>query len=264
MKRHTIGKWPALCVAAAVMCPLSAGADTLQQLIQKVMQHHAALARTQKKINKLSDSTSELAAEYRAVLEQLEAARTYNAQVRKLVEGQRQEMQRLQNQIDRAASVGRELVPLMHKMIDSLAAFVELDVPFLMKERRDRVARLRKMMDRSDVADSEKFRRLLEAYQIEVNYGHTIEDYSGDLEVDGKKLNVAFLRIGRLALMYITPDEQHLGFWNQQKRKWEPLGPEYREAIKKGLRMARKQTTYDLLRVLGPAPHDAEKAGGES
>ncbi|RME20473.1 MAG: DUF3450 domain-containing protein [Deltaproteobacteria bacterium] len=264
MKRRAMSRrWPVLLVAAVSLYSLAAGAEALEKLIQQVMQQHAALARTQKKINKLSDSTSELAAEYRAVLEQLEAARTYNAQVRKLIEGQRQEMQNIQSQIDRAASVGRELVPLMHKMIDSLAAFVELDVPFLMKERRERIKRLREMMDRSDVADSEKFRRLLEAYQIEANYGHTIEDYSGELELEGKKLNVAFLRIGRLALMYITPDEQHLGFWNQQERKWQPLGPEYRDAIKKGLRMARKQTTYDLLRVLVPAPRDAAK-GGES
>ena len=76
---------------------------------------------------------------------------------------------------------------------------------------------------------------------------------------------MAFLRIGRLALLYITPDEKHLGFWNQSKRRWEPLGPEYRAAIKKGLRMARKQTTYDLLRIPVPAPAEAGKrVGGES
>lgn len=242
-----------------------ARADQLQQLIQRVVEQNAALARTQKKINKMSDSSADLVAQYRAVLEQLESIRAYNAQVRKLVQSQQEEMKRIQQQIDSAASVGRELVPLMQRMIDSLAAFVELDVPFLVKERHQRVERLRQMMNRADVADSEKFRRLLEAYQIEVNYGHTIEDYSGELELEGKKLNVAFLRIGRLALLYITPDEQHLGFWNQQARRFEPLGPEYLDAIKKGLRIARKQTTYDLLRIPVPAPQEAGgKEGGRS
>lgn len=252
-------------VAAGLAAAGPARADQLQQLIQRVVEQNAALARSQKKINKLSDSSADLVAQYRTVLEQLESLRAYNAQVRKLVKAQQEEMGRIQQQIDSAASVGRELVPLMQRMIDSLAAFVELDVPFLEKERSQRIASLRKMMVRADVADSEKFRRLLEAYQIEVNYGHTIEDYSGQLELDGKKLNVAFLRIGRLALLYITPDEQHLGFWNQKSRRFEPLGPEYRDAIKKGLRIARKQTTYDLLRIPVPAPRDADgQEGGRS
>ena len=38
----------------------------------------------------------------------------------------------------------RQITPLTLKMIDSLGQFVNLDLPFLLDERRQRVARLRR------------------------------------------------------------------------------------------------------------------------
>jgi hypothetical protein len=236
----------------------SAAAESLQQLVEQVVKKNAALARTQKKVEKVSEETGDLVTKYRMVTDQLDSLEAYLRQVEKLVEAQRKEMAHLQEQIDNAAMVGREMFPLIQGMIDALEAFINLDVPFLSEERHKRVQELRELMTRADVADSEKYRRLLEAFQIEVNYGHTIEDYDGTIEIEGKTVSVSFLRVGRVALLYITPDEKHLGFWNQAQRKWEPLSPDYRDAIKKGLRMARKQTTYDLLRIPVPAPSEAE------
>ena len=83
----------------------------------------------------------------------------------------------------------------MLKMIDALDQFVELDMPFLLEERRQRVAFLRTLLERSDVTVAEKFRRLLEAYEIENDYGRTIESYKGSLDVDGASREVDFLRI---------------------------------------------------------------------
>jgi hypothetical protein len=116
-------------------------------------------------------------------------------------------------------------------------------------------------MNQSDVTDSEKFRRILEAYQIENEFGRTIEAYRSTLQRDGKELMVDFLRVGRIALVYQTLDGTENGVWDAQERGWRQLDSSYRSAIQQGLRVARKQTAPDMIRLPLPA---AESAGGRT
>ena len=135
----------------------------------------------------------------------------------------------------------------MLRMIEGLEQFVRLDVPFLPEERSNRIADLKTMMDRADVAPSEKFRRVMEAYQVEMDYGRTLEAYSGIHTINGQERDVDFLRVGRTALIYQTRDASLQGSWNKQTRQWEELPSSYRTQITKGLRMAKKQLAPDLL-----------------
>jgi hypothetical protein len=160
----------------------------------------------------------------------------------------------LNNSIDQVSVIERQVTPLMLKMIDALEQFVELDVPFLLEERRNRVAFLGTLLERSDVTVAEKFRRLLEAYEIENDYGRTIEAYKGSLEVAGAVREVDFLRIGRTALLYQTVDAEHFGMWDTTKREWVPLSAEYRNQIRSGIKMARKQVAPNLLILPIPTP----------
>jgi hypothetical protein len=137
----------------------------------------------------------------------------------------------------------------MARMISTLEEFVALDVPFLEAERSKRINDLNEMMSRADIAVSEKFRRVLEAYQVEVDYGRTIEAYSGLLELDGQQTDVDFLRIGRVSLVYQTRDGSQLGQWQQGEKQWQPLPQDYRLGINKALRIARKQLAPDLMLV---------------
>jgi hypothetical protein len=137
-------------------------------------------------------------------------------------------------------------------MLDSLEAFVELDLPFLPEERSRRVEGLGEMMARSDVTVAEKYRRILEAYQVENEYGRTIEAYQGSVEIDGESRTVDFLRIGRLVLLYQTLDGEDTGMWDATAENWVELGGRYRQPVRQGLRMARKQAAPDLIAV--PVP----------
>src|SRR5690606_58446 len=118
--------------------------------------------------------------------------------------------------MDSVALIERQIVPMMTGMVDSLEAFIELDTPFLLKERQDRIARLRNMMVRSDVTAAEKFRQVVEAYQIENDYGRTIEAYKGTVNVNGNDQEVDFLRIGRVSLSYQSIGGQHTGAWDRE------------------------------------------------
>jgi hypothetical protein len=151
------------------------------------------------------------------------------------------------------------MTPLVIRMIDGLEQFVELDVPFHIDERRQRVAFLRGNLDRSDVSVSEKFRQVLEAYKIENEYGRKIDAYKGSVEIDGVERDVNFFRVGRVALLYQTTDTEVSGAWDQASRSWVQLDSgEYRNAIMKGLRVARKEASIDILNLPIAAPEAAK------
>jgi hypothetical protein len=177
--------------------------------------------------------------------------------LQKQVDNQMAEINTLEDSIDRVASIERQVVPLMVRMIESLESFIQLDLPFLAEERQQRVAGLRAMMERSDVTVAEKFRRVLEAYQIENDYGRTIEAYTGTLELDGNAQEVNFLRIGRVSLLFQTLEGERSGIWDETNREWVDLAStRYRQQIANGLRIARKQAAPDLLVMPVPAPQD--------
>jgi hypothetical protein len=219
-------------------------------------QANAELKETQGQVEALSDATDQLLTQYQSALRQHESLRIYNRQLENLLAAQEVERASLEEQIDRVELVSRDVTPLMLRMIDALDAFVSLDVPFLQEERADRILELQKLMQRADVTEAEKYRRIMEAYQIENEYGRTIEAYRSTLVSEDKEVVVDFLRVGRIALVYQTLDESEAGVWNQELRRWEPLEARYRSAIRDGLRIARKQTAPDLIRLPLPVPRD--------
>jgi hypothetical protein len=248
-----------LFVALALGLAAAAVAQTYDRILEVREATHLAAAESQGRIDQLSDETRTLLARYQAASRQADSLRVYVEQLDKLVTAQETEKQDLQQQIDGVSDVERQIMPLMQRMVDMLGQFVEADVPFLISERRGRVERMRDLLTRSDVTVAEKYRRLLEAYQIENAFGHTIEAYAGDLERDGTAREVDFLRVGRVALFYQTRDGAESGTWT--KDGWETIDDGYASAIRQGLRIANRQAAPDLLLLpLPAAPPLAESA----
>lgn len=254
--------WSAIAFGAVVVL---SGAPVIAQTVKEAVGTteaiNGAAKKSQQRIDKISDDTDSLAAEYRAALQEVKALGIYNKQLESLIVAQEEEMGSLREQIDNVTVVSRRVLPLLTRMLDTLEQFVSLDVPFLAEERAARIAALREMMGRADVTISEKYRRILEAYQIENEYGRTIEAYRGPVNVDGKEISVDFLRLGRIALLYQTLDAAQSGMWDTQAGAWVSLDDEYRNPIQEGLRMARKQTAPDLITVPLPAAKKAEVEG---
>jgi len=218
--------------------------DTLKDAIDEQVGAEASAKKSQQKIDGLADEKDQMLAEYRQVLRQTESLRIYNDQLGKLVTSQQDELTSIEAQLDNVETTQREIVPLMLKMIEVIAEFVDLDVPFLPDERQQRIATLETLMERADVSLAEKYRRILEAYQVETEYGRTIEAYQGELALAGDKRTVDFLRIGRVSLYYLTLDGLHAGVWDNG---WKEIDAAYLPSIEKGLKVARKQLPPDLL-----------------
>ncbi len=209
---------------------------------------------SQEKITDLSVETQELLGEYRLVLQQIDRLIAYNDYVERLITDQEEQIVDINRQLQDFALIERGIVPLMLESIETLDRFIDLDVPFLLEERKDRVNRLRVIMNESDITVSEKFRQIMDAYQIETSFGSDIEAYTGFLDINGESRQVDFLRIGRTSLTYQTPDQKKTGFWNKQTQQWEDLPRKYTDYVKEGLRIAKKQITPDLIQLPVEAP----------
>jgi hypothetical protein len=104
-------------------------------------------------------------------------------------------------------------------------------------------------MDRADVTLAEKYRRILEAYQIELDYSRTLEVYADEIEADGVSRTVDVLRVGRAGLYYQTLDRQDAAYWDHQQKAWTPASTAERRAIQRGLRIASQQLAPELLEL---------------
>lgn len=235
---------PAPGSAADVIAVVSA-AESRNQLAQA----------SQKRIDTVVDETESLESQYKQVTKELDGLTVYNRYIERQIENQGSELAELRASIERVSSIERQIMPLMIRMLDGLDQFVQLDVPFLREERADRVASLRDLMERADVSVAEKFRTLTEAFQIENDFGRTIETYKDTLTLAGATLEVDVLRIGRIGLYYQTSDASQTGMWDQKAGAWTELeGAEARNQVRQGLRIARKQVAPDLLLLPVAAP----------
>lgn len=244
MKHSLISSVILLAVASA---PVFAQEQSLEPVVDAADKINAAAKSSQLTVEKIADSTQERIQQYKQITRQIQGLEVYTQQLQKQLDAQLVEKDELNSSIDEVSVVERQITPLMLRMIDSLAKFVELDVPFLPEERAERVASLRDLMDRADVDVSEKFRRVMEAFQIEADYGRNIEAYNGEMTVDGQSQDVEFLRMGRTVLLYKTRDGSTMGVWNQQQREWQPLDSSYASNVQEAIRVARKQLAPDLL-----------------
>ena len=225
---------------------------SLRHVVNAGQKINQSAAKSQKKVNTLTDQAQTKLQQFHVVTKEVDGLSVYNQQMQTQLNSQLAELDQLARSMEEVSVIERQISPLMARMISTLDTFVNLDVPFLPSERTKRVNDLKTMMNRADIAVSEKFRRVLKAYQIEVDYGRTIEAYSGVLPIDGKTMDVDFLRIGRVSLVYQTRDGSQLGEWKQStsgQGEWQSLSQDYRLGINKSLRIARKQLAPDLILV---------------
>ena len=209
-------------------------------------------AKSQQRVSSLARQTQDLLTEYRTVVRETEALLIYNDNLERVVVDQRDEIQSINRQLQGLEETNRGVVPLMLEMIEALERIVEADIPFRIEERRARIQRLSEMMDQAEVTASEKYRRVMEAYQGELEFGRTTEAYSATLPTTGQ--TVDFLRVGRTLLVYQTSDGAVTGWFNPATKAYEELPDRYGHEVRNGLAIARNERAPDLVTLPIPAP----------
>ena len=223
--------------------------DTLKSAVETRVEAQKEIVSSEKKVETIAIKTKDMVRQYRDTIRKSDSINTYNKQLAKLIRQQKNELTTIQRQLDNVDETQRSMVPLMLKMVDTLGQFIELDLPFLLNERQNRVAFLKEIIDRPDVNLPDKYRRIMEAHQIEIEYGRTIETYTDTITIEGQEYTVDVLRIGRLLLAFQTLDGKLSGSWNKESKSWQKLSSEFDRSISKGLQIAKKQAPPELIKL---------------
>jgi hypothetical protein len=217
-------KHPSLVAGAigGLLCMQFAGAQTVDDLFeageQRIMQAQAQ----QEEIDQIVEVTEDRFQAYQVLLREIEDLQVYNNLLQAQVDAQNRKLDELREAIDNVGLIERQMLPLMTRMVTGLEKFIDLDVPFLLEERHAEVDRLRELLLQPDVTVASQFNNVLEAWLIEMeDYGTTGDVYTDEIVTpDGARREVDLLRIGRVALLYVTPDNSQAGAWDQRTRQW--------------------------------------------
>ena len=220
----------------------------IEEILNENENNFSLSEKSQSAVNDLSTEKDSLLAEWKVVVKQVEGLKIYNEQKRRQIKAQEERLVTLAEQTRQVVVIQRQIPPLMEKMADRLEEFVNLDAPFSLDERVKRVNQVRATLSDPKVTASEQVRQVLEAYNIEREYGRTIETYEDAIVIDGEEKVVNILRIGRLALLYQLKDQSQAGIWDPEQNDWVEVSG-YRLPIRDGIRMANKTAPLDLLAV---------------
>ena len=243
----------ALFATTVIAASGSVFAQSVDQILQAEDRRLNLAQQSQERINNIVEGTRSLEDDYRAINKEIDGLKVYNRLMAAQTNGQAAVLEDIDLSMDQVDVINRQIFPLMERMIDGLEQSVALDVPFLMEERTKRVNTLKTTMERSDVSVAEKFRKVMEAYQIENEYGTSSETYTQSLTLEGITRSYNILRVGRIGLYFQSDDAKITGRWDNVDRQWV-MDDSSRSEIRKGIRIAKQLIAPELIVIPVAAP----------
>ncbi len=240
---------------AGVSGPASAEqAQRLRTILTEEQALQRAETDAQAQVDALAEETEALLAEYRAVLDQTASLAVYNRQLGGMVAALEARLDGFDARLASAEETQRNVAPLLQRMLEVLERLIAADLPFLEEERSERLAGLRASLEDPAQPIGEKFRRMFEAYQVEMDYGRTIEAWRGTVDLGGGAQLMDLLRIGRLLLYGVSLDGNTALRWDPTEGTWVALPAQQLPQLQLALRVARKELPPELLILPVGAP----------
>jgi hypothetical protein len=223
-------------------------AELIDTAINLEASSSSAAANRQDTINNLDSQIIFLTGEIQYLSQQLDLTNIYNRQLQELIDSQNSEIKSINEQMEALDETNRGILPKLEEMVNILAEVIEKDTPFLIEERSQRVNEIKNLLTQSNISTSEKFRRVFEAYQIENEYGRTVEAYRDEIIVDGQNYNVEIFRLGRVGLYGRTADGDYTTMYSRSQNKWIKVkGIDDNLVI--ALKIARKEIPPSLIKL---------------
>jgi len=234
-------------VVALAMLTTFVAASDMEQVLEVGRDNTGLSAASQSKIDSTETATDKLVNEFKVVSKQVEGLKLYNAQKRIQIQAQLDLMDTYDEQLIQVVIMQRQVPPFAQRMLEGLEKYVKLDTPFHLEERMNRLNLVRASLSNPKVTASEQVRQILEAYNIEAEYGRKLDAYDETIVIDGQEMVVNILRVGRLGMFFQTKDERKTGYYDNETGTWETLSGSYRTQIRDGIRMAGKLAPMDIM-----------------
>jgi len=236
--------------AAAVVlaCALAAAARAQDPPLKDTVQDAVATRKqTQEQQDAWAAERADLLARWRAAQANVQWLEQRREGARARVEATGARVDELTRRLAEADRLEASMQDTLLALVDRLAASVDRSLPFLPEERQARLASLRKVLARPDVTAAEKLRRVLEARQVEAGYGGTVEVVQQPVTVAGDTVYADVLRLGRVALMWRTPDGDRAGAYDPGDAAWKELGAAERRRIVLAMEMASRVRAVEVV-----------------
>ncbi|WP_434998275.1 DUF3450 domain-containing protein [Vibrio scophthalmi] len=236
----------ALFVITAIAPAVSSSLDSAQAIQNKT---NSASVASQQRIDNSADTTLRLQAEIEQLEEEVKNLEVYQKHLSALIVNQEQEMANIDAQVQEIKVTRQGVVPLMYQMIEALQQRIEADAPIKKQQRFERIEKLQTLMTRADISDAEKYRRILEAYQIEMDYGTKLGLYQGQITLAGEQREADILHLGRIALIARSLNGNTFWAWDKQANDWVIVDSSAKADLDKAYAMAAKQTAPSLITI---------------
>ena len=112
-----------------------------------------------------------------------------------------------------------ELTPVIEKSISSLRASIKGSLPFKIKERLQALDDIEHRINSSIISPNKAANQLWAYVEDELMIGRSSGIYNESINIGGEDRLVKVLRIGKIAMLYKTPDEGY-GVFRKQENKW--------------------------------------------
>lgn len=233
-------------VSAAALLLTSPAHAQLDSILGAAKASTAASSAAQRSVEQSDDRAESAIREYRAVLQQIDNIKLFVAQQDIFLQSQQAEIDSLNNQLSTVEQIKQGMVPMMLRMATNIEDVIKSDVPFLLEERLERVARLKETLSDPDISPAEQYRQVLNAYKIEVSYGQGLDSYEGAHPTKPGNV-VNFLRFGRVSYVYMSKDEQDIARYDLANQSWEQISGDQAVALRRAIRIAHGEAAPGIV-----------------
>ena len=247
------------------------------------------------------DSTVNAVDEYGLVLQEIADRRTNLLQRQFYIQQQQAEIDGLTAQLAATtdADASEELLPMVREMVAELEKVMVSDLPFRVERRFALLDDLRADLQNEGVLPSDVYRRAMEIYGQEVNYGLSVSSYTGlnpipdrqgsrfracqadpesavcDLnkeqnsalkngaeieDLQSQLYDGNYIHYGRLALLYLERDSSEGYRYDNGSKEWQPLSNSELLGLRQNVRIARGESAIGTM----SAPIRVGEAGADA
>ncbi len=246
---HKILMISMMIIFFAIYGTVSLLAEDIDQIQKKMDRALDKEIQTQKKVQNWSQEKQELVNKIMNLKAELAWNKYQDQKYEKYIQQKKEVIEQLKRKEKEMKNLRRNLEPYLANVVKTLGEVVDQDLPFLLKERKERLKFLRSSLTDYNLSLSERLRRILEALQVEAGYGKSVDVVDRKLGLEDESVQARVLHLGRIKLFYLSLTGDQVGYWDQTTESWQTLSENYAKPIEKTIDIAEGRRAAELVDI---------------